>query len=285
MKKNALTLSEILILMLGCILMSISLNLFFDPHSIAPGGLTGFAIVVNTLIHVPLWVINLVLNVPIFLFAYKILTKKDCIKTILGIVFLTLALKLTENLAILNVTEDVFLAIIVGAILMGLGLGLIFRINGTTGGTDLIGLLLNSYFPSVSVPILMGIVDCIVVTLSGIVNKEIEIGLYSAISLYIIVKVSDLVIQGLDYSKSFTIISDKSDEIKLEIMEELDRGATILKGEGAYTGNDKKILLVVVMKKEVVKLKKLVKEIDPDAFVIISDVHEALGNGFKVIDN
>lgn len=271
--------------MLGCILMSISLNLFFDPHSIAPGGLTGFAIVVNTLIHVPLWVINLVLNVPIFLFAYKILTKKDCIKTILGIVFLTLALKLTENLAILNVTEDVFLAIIVGAILMGLGLGLIFRINGTTGGTDLIGLLLNSYFPSVSVPILMGIVDCIVVTLSGIVNKEIEIGLYSAISLYIIVKVSDLVIQGLDYSKSFTIISDKSDEIKLEIMEELDRGATILKGEGAYTGNDKKILLVVVMKKEVVKLKKLVKEIDPDAFVIISDVHEALGNGFKVIDN
>lgn len=285
MKKNALTLSEILILMLGCILMSISLNLFFDPHSIAPGGLTGFAIVVNTLIHVPLWVINLVLNVPIFLSAYKILTKKDCIKTILGIVFLTLALKLTENLAILNVTEDVFLAIIVGAILMGLGLGLIFRINGTTGGTDLIGLLLNSYFPSVSVPILMGIVDCIVVTLSGIVNKEIEIGLYSAISLYIIVKVSDLVIQGLDYSKSFTIISDKSDEIKLEIMEELDRGATILKGEGAYTGNDKKILLVVVMKKEVVKLKKLVKEIDPDAFVIISDVHEALGNGFKVIDN
>lgn len=285
MKKNALTLSEILILMLGCILMSISLNLFFDPHSIAPGGLTGFAIVVNTLIHVPLWVINLVLNVPIFLFAYKILTKKDCIKTILGIVFLTLALKLTENLAILNVTEDVFLAIIVGAILMGLGLGLIFRINGTTGGTDLIGLLLNSYFPSVSVPILMGIVDCIVVTLSGIVNKEIEIGLYSAISLYIIVKVSDLVIQGLDYSKSFTIISDKSDEIKLEIMEELDRGATILKGEGAYTGNDKKILLVVVMKKEVVKLKKLVKEIDPDAFIIISDVHEALGNGFKVIDN
>lgn len=285
MKKNALTLSEILILMLGCILMSISLNLFFDPHSIAPGGLTGFAIVVNTLIHVPLWIINLVLNVPIFLFAYKILTKKDCIKTILGIVFLTLALKLTENLAILNVTEDVFLAIIVGAILMGLGLGLIFRINGTTGGTDLIGLLLNSYFPSVSVPILMGIVDCIVVTLSGIVNKEIEIGLYSAISLYIIVKVSDLVIQGLDYSKSFTIISDKSDEIKLEIMEELDRGATILKGEGAYTGNDKKILLVVVMKKEVVKLKKLVKEIDPDAFVIISDVHEALGNGFKVIDN
>lgn len=285
MKKNMVSFSEVLILIAGCLLMSVALNLFFDPHAIAPGGLTGFAIVVNAIVDIPLWIINLVLNVPIFICAYKILTKKDCIKTILGILFLTITLNVTQNLAIFNVTEDVFLAIISGSFLMGLGLGLIFRINGTTGGTDLIGLLLNKYFPSVSVPILMGIVDAIVVILSGIVNKEIEIALYSAISLYIIVKVSDIVIQGFDYSKSFTIISDKSDEIKDKIMEELERGATILKGEGAYTGNDKKILLVVVMKKEVVELKKLVKEIDKDAFVIITDIHEALGNGFNVIEN
>lgn len=284
MKKDKLTFWEIIILIVGCFLMSISLNLFFDPHSVAPGGLTGFAIVVNSIINVPLWLINLVFNIPLFICAYKILSKKDCVKTILGIIFLTIGLKFTTGLSMIDATNDVLLASIFGSILMGVGLGLIFRINGTTGGTDLIGLLLNKFFPSLSVPVLMGFADFVVVVLSWIVSKEIEIGLYSGISLYLIVKVSDLVIEGFDYSKSFTIISDHSREISSRIFEDLDRGATILKGEGVYTGNEKNILLVVVSKKQVVELKRLVKEVDPSAFIIISDIHEALGNGFKPID-
>ena len=284
MQKYRLTFFEIIVLIVGCFFMSISLNLFFNPHSVAPGGLTGFAIVVNSIISVPLWVINLVLNIPLFICAYKILSKKDCVKTILGIIFLTIGLKFTTALSMIDVTNDVLLASIFGSILMGIGLGLIFRINGTTGGTDLIGLLLNKFFPSLSVPVLMGFADFVVVVLSGIVSKEIEIGLYSGISLYLIVKVSDLVIEGFNYSKSFTIISDHSREISNRIFEELDRGATILKGEGVYTGREKNILLVVVSKKQVVELKRLVKEVDPAAFIIIADIHEALGNGFKPID-
>ncbi len=282
MKKDRITFLEIIILIVGCFLMAASLNLFFNPHSIAPGGLTGLAVVINTVSPIPLWVVNLVLNVPLFVLAFKILSRKDCVKTILGILLLTLALKVTANLSMIDVTNDIILAIISGSILMGFGHGLIFRINGTTGGTDLIGLLLNKYIPSLSVPVLMGAVDSIVVALSGIVTGKIEIALYSTLALYIIVKMSDLMIEGFDYSKSFMIISDKYKEINKIIMEDLERGATILNGEGAYTGSDKKVILVVVAKKEVVKLKKLVKEVDPNSFIIITDIHEAVGNGFKL---
>jgi uncharacterized membrane-anchored protein YitT (DUF2179 family) len=284
MKKDRITISEVLILVVGCFLMAASLNLFFNPHSIAPGGLTGLAVVINTISPIPLWVVNLVLNIPLFALAFKILSRKDCIKTVLGILLLTLALKITDNLAMIDVTNDIILAIISGSILMGFGHGLIFRINGTTGGTDLIGLLLNKYIPSLSVPVLMGIVDSVVVALSGIVTGRIEIALYSTLALYIIVKMSDLMIEGFDYSKSFMIISDKYKDINQIIMEDLERGATILNGEGAYTGSDKKVILVVVAKKEVVKLKKLVKETDPNSFIIITDIHEAVGNGFKMYD-
>jgi uncharacterized membrane-anchored protein YitT (DUF2179 family) len=284
MKKDRITISEVLILVVGCFLMAASLNLFFNPHSIAPGGLTGLAVVINTISPIPLWVVNLVLNIPLFALAFKILSRKDCIKTVLGILLLTLALKVTDNLAMIDVTNDIILAIISGSILMGFGHGLIFRINGTTGGTDLIGLLLNKYIPSLSVPVLMGIVDSVVVALSGIVTGRIEIALYSTLALYIIVKMSDLMIEGFDYSKSFMIISDKYKDINQIIMEDLERGATILNGEGAYTGSDKKVILVVVAKKEVVKLKKLVKETDPNSFIIITDIHEAVGNGFKMYD-
>jgi len=282
MKKDRITFLEIIILIVGCFLMAASLNLFFNPHSIAPGGLTGLAVVINTVSPIPLWVVNLVLNVPLFVLAFKILSRKDCVKTILGILLLTLALKVTANLSMIDVTNDIILAIISGSILMGFGHGLIFRINGTTGGTDLIGLLLNKYIPSLSVPVLMGAVDSIVVALSGIVTGKIEIALYSTLALYIIVKMSDLMIEGFDYSKSFMIISDKYKEINKIIMEDLERGATILNGEGAYTGSNKKVILVVVAKKEVVKLKKLVKEVDPNSFVILTDIHEAVGNGFKL---
>lgn len=285
MKNNKLTFNDLFSMLVGCSLMSVSLNMFFEPHSIAPGGLTGLAIVINKVIPIQLWVINLIFNIPLFLLAYKILNKKDCIKTILGIIFLTIGLKFTIGLSRIEATSDPILASICGSILMGISLAFIFRINGSTGGTDLIGLLANKFLPNLSVAILMGIADLIVVILSGITTGQIEISLYSALSLYIIVKVTDLFIDGFNYAKSFTIISDKSEEISVSIIDELERGATLLRGFGAYTGNDKNIILVVVSRKQVITLKKLVKSIDPHAFIIISDIHEALGDGFKKIDN
>ena len=279
--KSSLKLNEIIILIVGCLFMGVSINMFLNPHNIAPGGLTGVSIIINTLTGLPVWLINLSFDIPLFLLAFTILGKKDATKTLLGIIFLTASLKITENLGSFQVTDDVLLSTISGGIILGIALGLIFRINGSTGGTDLIGILSNKFFPSLSIPTLMGFADGFVVILSGIVSRNIEIALYSAIALYIIVKVSDLIVEGLNTSSSFMIISDKYLEIGDIIMDELERGATILKGQGLYTGKNKNVLLVVVSKKEVVTLKKLVKHTDPDAFIIITDIFEALGEGFK----
>ena len=263
--------------------MGISINMFLNPHNIAPGGLTGVSIIINTLTGIPIWLINICFDIPLFLFAFRILGKKDATKTFFGIIFLTLSLKLTENLSYVHVTDDVLLSAISGGIILGLALGLIFRINGSTGGTDLIALLAKKFFPNLSIPTLMGFADGCVVILSGIVSRELEIALYSALSLYIIVKVSDIMVEGINTSSSFTIISDKYEEIGNSISDELQRGATILNGRGLYSGNEKNVLLVVVSKKQVVTLRKLVKRIDPNAFIIISDIFEVLGEGFKEI--
>ncbi|WP_297135661.1 YitT family protein [Terrisporobacter sp.] len=281
MKSPSIKFSDIIILLVGCFLMSISINMFLNPHNIAPGGLTGISIIINSITGLPIWLINISFDIPLFIFAFKILSKKDAFKTFLGIIFLTTSLKITENLAYLDITDDVLLSAISGAIILGVSLGLIFRINGSTGGTDLVGILANKFFPSISVPMLMGFADGTIVLLSGIVSRNIEIALYSAIALYIIVKVSDIMVEGINTSSSFTIISDKYREIGMEITEELGRGATILKGSGFYTNKEKNVLLVVVSKKQVITLKKLVKNIDPNAFIIITDIFEALGEGFK----
>lgn len=263
--------------------MGISINMFLNPHNIAPGGLTGVSIIINTLTGIPIWLINISVDIPLFLFAFRILGKQDASKTLLGIIFLTLSLKLTENLTYVHITDDILLSSISGGIILGAALGLIFRINGSTGGTDLIALLANKFFPSLSIPTLMGFADGCVVILSGIVSRNIETALYSAISLYIIVKVSDIMVEGINTSSSFIIISDKYMEIGNAITDELKRGATILKGQGLYTGYEKNVLLVVVSKKQVITLRRLIKRIDPNSFIIISDIFDVLGEGFKEI--
>lgn len=266
---------------LGTFLMAISLNMFLEPYTIAPGGLTGFAIVVNKITGTPLWIINVVINIPLFLLGYKFLGKEGTIKTALGIILLTYFLNATLKLGNIKTTDDVLLASICGGIIMGIALGLVFRIEGSTGGTDLIGLMLNKFFPNISVPKLMMIVDSMVVVMAGIVDKNIETALYSALALYISVRVADAIIEGFSYSKGFLIISNKSDDISKAIMDELGRGVTLLEGKGAYTKQQKDIIFVVVGRNQEVSVKQIVKMIDPHAFMTVNTVHEVLGEGFK----
>lgn len=266
---------------LGTFLMAISLNMFLEPYTIAPGGLTGFAIVVNKITGTPLWIINVVINIPLFLLGYKFLGKEGTIKTALGIILLTYFLNATLKLGNIKTTDDVLLASICGGIIMGIALGLVFRIEGSTGGTDLIGLMLNKFFPNISVPKLMMIVDSMVVVMAGIVDKNIETALYSALALYISVRVADAIIEGFSYSKGFLIISNKSDDISKAIMDELGRGVTLLEGKGAYTKQQKDIIFVVVGRNQEVSVKQIVKMVDPHAFMTVNTVHEVLGEGFK----
>lgn len=268
-------------ILLGTFLMAISLNMFLEPYTIAPGGLTGFAIVVNKITGTPLWIINVVINIPLFLLGYKFLGKEGTIKTALGIILLTYFLNATLKLGNIKTTDDVLLASIFGGIIMGISLGLVFRIEGSTGGTDLIGLILNKFFPNISVPKLMMIVDSMVVVMAGIVDKNIETALYSALALYISVRVADAIIEGFSYSKGFFIISNKSDDISKAIMDELGRGVTLLEGKGAYTKQRKDVLFVVVGRNQEVSVKKIVKRIDMNAFITVNTVHEVVGEGFK----
>lgn len=271
-------------LITACIIMSVGLNMFLVPHTIAPGGLSGLSVVISKLTGFSVSNILFTISTPLLLFSVKILGKKDAIKTFIGMVILSGILEITAPLATISVTQDVLLSAISGAILLGIGLGIVFSVDGSTGGTDLIALMVNRVIPSLPVSKCLTIIDGMVVLSAGIANGNIETGLYSAIALYIIVKVIDAIISGFDYSKAFMIITEDRDELKEAIVNDIKRGVTILDGKGGYTNNDKSILLVVVNnKKQEVSLKKLIKKVDPSAFIIVSDVHEVLGEGFKSI--
>lgn len=189
-----------------------------------------------------------------------------------------------SNIEFTNVpaTEDALLASIFGGVIVGVGIGLLFKSGGSTGGTDLAGAILNKFFPSLSAAKLMMLVDICVITLAGIVNGKIETALYSSVCLYIMVKAADFIVEDLNYSKSFYIISKKPEEISKRIINELERGVTSLQGKGMYSGQEKDVLMCVVNRAQVQKVKKIVSEIDPDAFVMLNTTHEVIGEGFQL---
>ena len=276
-------LKEALGMIIGCLLLSIGLNMFLSPHTIAPGGLSGLSVVLSKITGLSVSSIMLILGVPLVFFSIKILGKKNAIKTLIGMFLLSFCISLTSSLSQVTVTDDVLLSAITGAILVGLGLGIIFSVNGSTGGTDLIALMINKAIPSIPLSKCLVCIDGLVVISSGIVNKNLETGLYSAISLYVIVKMIDFIVAGFDYSKSFMIITNEEEALRSAIVNDIKRGITILEGKGGYTDTTKSVLLVVVSKKQEVHLKKLIKRVDKNAFIIVSDVHEVFGEGFSPI--
>lgn len=278
-KKN--NIADFLGLIFGCILISLGINIFFKPNNIAPGGLSGLSVIISNITGFQTSVVMLCMGIPLLIFSIKILGKKDAIKTFIGMMILSICLTLTNSLSNLSIVEDILLSSIYGALLLGLGLGIVFRVDGSTGGTDLIALILHKLIPSIPIAKFLIMIDGLVVFSSGVINQNVETALYSAISLYIIVKVIDAVIEGFDYSKAFMIITNKEEELKNIIVHDIKRGVTILNGKGGYTNDNKSILLVVVKRNQEVFLKKLVKKIDESAFIIVSDVHEVLGEGFK----
>ncbi|MDR5659354.1 YitT family protein [Serpentinicella sp. ANB-PHB4] len=269
----------------GCALVAFSLNFFLKPHTIAPGGVTGLAIIIEKLSGIPIDITNLAVNIPLFIIGISILGKAFGFKTAYATVVLSGLIRLFivvfgEGAMI---TEDLLLATIYGGIFVGSGLGLVFRFGGTTGGTDLSGAILNKYFPSFSIPQLMMFLDLMVVALAGIVDRNVETSLYSVIALYILVKLADFVVQDFNYAKAFYIICDNPQIVGKKILEEMGRGVTSLDGRGLYTGNKRDVLLCVVNRAEVTKLKRVVYEMDEKAFIMVTTIHEVLGEGFKEI--
>ena len=182
------------LLAIGVLIMAMSLEYFLGPNTIAPGGVTGFAVVINKLTSIPIYITNLVINIPLFILGMKTLGKSAAIKTIYSTVLLSLFLRILPSTVL---THDIFLSAIFGGLLMGIGLGIVFKFGGTTGGTDLAGSILNNKFPALSTVTFMTIIDLLVVVFAGIVDKKIETSLYSIIAMFMVMKVVDTILEGM----------------------------------------------------------------------------------------
>lgn len=274
---------DYILITVGTLIMALGLIYFLEPYTLAPGGVTGLAIVINKVLGIPIDVTNLVINIPLFIFALMTLGSRFGLKTAYGTFMLSLFIRMFMILLGQNIimVEDLLLASLYGGVLMGVGIGLVFRAGGTTGGTDLAASILNKYFPNLSTPKIMMALDLVIVTLAGIVNRKLETSLYSIIALYILVKIADFIVEDLSYGKAFFIISEESKVIGKQILISLDRGVTVLKATGFYTGNDRDVLLCIVDRTQVAKLKNIVYSIDNSAFIMVTTVHEVLGEGFK----
>ena len=280
-------LAEYLLIVAGTAVIAVSLQFFLDPDGMVPGGFTGIAIIVKELTKgivpdgVPLWITNLVLNVPMVPIVLKINAWEFAKRTVVGSLLLSFWLAVIPYVQLME-EPDLFLTSVFGGVSMGIGVGLVFLGKGTTGGTDMCGAILHHFFPYISLPKLMQLLD-VVITSVGIMVFGIRIALYSIIVVYLTAKVSDRIMEGSTSAKMLYIISDQSEIIAEKIMEKLGRGVTGLQGRGMYTNQDKTILICVISPREIARIKDVVLEADSRAFVIVNDSREVLGEGFVEI--
>ncbi|WP_027717660.1 YitT family protein [Desulfovirgula thermocuniculi] len=275
----ARVLSEILGVSLGVLLVALGLDLFLVPNKIAAGGVSGLATVIYHLTGAPVGMTMLALNVPLFLLAVYRLGLRFGFRSLYGTVSLSLVVDALAPFLPVP-THDPLLASIYGGVLSGLGLGLVFRYRGTTGGTDLAAAVLRTY-TGANVGQLLFLVDGAIVLAAGFSFRSWELAMYALITIFVTSWLIDQVQEGISYTKAFFIISPRAEAIARAVLLELNRGATAIKGRGMYTGEEREVLLVVVNRAEVTRLKDLVYREDPRAFVILADVHEVLGEGFK----
>jgi len=270
---------DILGVSLGVILTALGLDMFLIPNKIAAGGVGGIATILYHLINVPAGAAMLALNVPLFIVGIYRLGARFCLSSLYGTVALSLVVDILAPLVPVP-THNLLLAGIYGGVLVGLGLGIVFRNRGTTGGTDMAAAILRTY-TGANVGQLLFLVDATVVLAAGLTFKSAELAMYAMITIFVASWLIDAVQEGFSYTKAFLIVSDLAAEIASAILKELNRGATAWTARGMYTGNERDLLLSVVHRSEVTRLKDIVYGIDPRAFVILADVHEVLGEGFK----
>ncbi len=272
---------KILYLIIGSVVYALSYALFLIPHHIVPGGVTGLAMILHFLYKTPVGIIAIIFNIPLFIIALRILGMKYGFKSLITIIFTNFLIDFfIYSTKIKTPTDNEILAALYGGILLGLGLGLIFRAGASTGGTDIVGQILNR-FTNMSVGMWIMVVDFCVITLAGITTQSIELALLGYLALFLAAKVVDLVLEGMDYARAAFIISQDSEKIIEEIYHKMGRGVTVLDGFSPFTKEKRPVIMCVITKRETVIFKSLIKSIDDRAFVILTDVFEVLGQGFR----
>lgn len=274
------TLIDILFYIVGCCIYSAGVIIFSDANEISPGGVTGIAIILNHLIGLPTGMLVLIINIPLLIAGFLVFGKRFIVNTTVATVVLSLSLD-AMALVVSPYKTDGILAAIFGGIMMGAGLSLVFMRGATTGGTDIAAKLINHRFPFVSMGRIIMLVDFVVVAITAVYYKNFQSGLYSVVLLYASSRVFDSLLYGFDRGKLMHIITTHPDEVSDAVFEQLGRGVTKINAEGAYTGETRPLLLCAVRPSEVSALQKIIKTVDPSAFVVISDAGEILGEGFK----
>ena len=270
----------------GVFMLGFAIIAFWQPHHLVTGGISGLAIIIfyyteniGLTIPIPVWLSNLVLNVPLFIIGFKVMPREYFWRSLYG--YLTLTGALYVLLIVPVVPSDMLTASIFGAVVGGVGISFILRARATTGGSTLITAILHRWlFPHVSIARILFFVDSSIVLIGLLVFGPIN-AMYAVIAVFVVSKVTDMVIEGISVSKAAFIISQRSDDISDKILTEMNRGVTEIASRGRFTKKDQPMLLCVVSVKEIVPLKQLVYEVDEKAFVIVTDVREVLGEGFK----
>ena len=274
---------DICFMLIGATLTTIGTKYIYDPAGLVTGGVSGLSIVVRALsgrhlgFEIPLWVSNVVFNVPIFLIAWRARGFRALFRTGFVWIVMTLELSLFPDFAIIS--DNLLLTAIYGSIFYGVGTGLLLLAHSTSAGTDMLGDALHHYFRAVSIGRLIQIIDGIVVVLGAIVFS-VENTLFAILSVYITGKITDYILNRGKRAKMALIISKSSDEIAKDILTIMDRGVTGLYGRGMYTGADKTVLICICSNRDIVKIKDIVRNYDENAFFMVSDVSEAMGEGF-----
>ena len=272
-------LKEMLETILGALIMATGVSLFLLPNQLSSGGIAGVATIFYYLLNIPMGTVIIAINIPLFLFSMYKVGKMFFLKSIVGTVAMSIFIDLLDKIEPL--TNDRFLACIYGGILLGLGTTLLLKAESSTGGSDLISYIAKKYKPTVRSGNIIVIIDIIIIALNVIFFKEIEIGLYSAIAIYIMGKIIDIFFEGINFTKLMIIVSNKSEEIAKQIDQKVARGSTGLYGKGMYTNENKLILMCAAYRKDVARIKIIAKEIDPKSFIVITNSREVVGQGFK----
>lgn len=272
-------LKEMLETILGALIMAAGVSLFLLPNQLSSGGIAGVATIFYYLLNIPMGIVIIAINIPLFLFSMYKVGKMFFLKSTLGTVAMSVFIDLLDKIEPL--TNDRFLACIYGGILLGLGTTLLLKSESSTGGSDLISYIAKKYKPTVRSGNIIVIIDIIIIALNVIFFKEIEIGLYSAIAIYIMGKIIDIFFEGINFTKLMIIVSNKSEEIAKQIDQKVARGSTGLYGKGMYTNENKLILMCAAYRKDVARIKIIAKEIDPKSFIVITNSREVVGQGFK----
>lgn len=271
---------RIILIILGAVLAGVALEVFLIPNSIIDGGITGISIMGAHITHIPLGVFLFVFNLPFLIAGYKSIGKTFALSTLLGVVTLSVTTSLLHHVKAF--TDETLLATVFGGILLGIGVGIVIRSGGTTDGTEVVAIMVSKKTPF-SVGQMVMFINLFILGSAGLVFGW-DNAMFSLITYFIAFKVMDLTIEGFDESKSIWIISDNYREIGEAIVSRLGRGVTFLNGEGGYSGDSKQVIFTVVTRMEEAKLKSIVTELDPAAFLAVGNIHDVRGGRFKKKD-